>query len=149
MAVCVVCLLCADHVPCKEHLGSSDIELQSENIYPTSSYGYYDQYVDTNALPESYDTAKSRRKSRRHANHEHNDHQQHEHPYLHSQPEITNNFLKKIFNEYGEEDGTMNLSGLQKMLQKLGEFVIFFSVYSTFFSGSTSHLNGRFLSKRN
>lgn len=122
MAVCVVCLLCADHIPCKEHLGSPDLQLQKENIYPTSSYGYYDQYVDSNSLLESYDTAKSRRKSRRHANHEHNDHQQHEHPYLHSQPEITNNFLKKIFTEYGEEDGTMNLSGLQKMLQKLGEF---------------------------
>ncbi|KAL5292744.1 SLC39A6 family protein [Megaselia abdita] len=119
MAVCVVCLLCADHVPCKEHLGSSDLQLQNKNIYPTSSYGYYDQYVDVNSLPENYDIPKSRRKSRRHANHEHehNDHQQHEHS-----PEITKSFLEKIFTEYGEEDGTMNLSGLQKMLQKLGLF---------------------------
>uniref|UniRef100_T1H5F5 Zinc transporter foi n=1 Tax=Megaselia scalaris TaxID=36166 RepID=T1H5F5_MEGSC len=130
MAVCVVCLLCADHVPCKEHLGlgsgpgTANFQLQNtNNLYPTSSsYGqYYDQYVDaTNSLPENYDMIpKSRRKSKRHANHEHNDHQQHERSYLH-RPEITNNFLKQIFKEYGEENGTMNMTGLQKMLNKLG-----------------------------
>lgn len=129
MAVCVVCLLCAEHLPCEEHIEtvSSNLRLNAKVFHgsdlnrKTSDYTNFDfQHNENNLVDGSYDKARRRRKnadsrSKRHAGGHHTNTME-----SHSKPEITDDFIQRIFQEYGQEDGTIHINQLENMLKKLG-----------------------------
>lgn len=138
MAVCVVCLLCADHLPCQQHvetLLSSGVGLAtSDGVWEHSPLnaivynrdGTVSSAKPTNAAADgstiSYVTTNSddrrRRRRKRHADHGHN-HASSDTTDSPKRPEITEAFVKRIFNEYGTGD-TINVQDFQRMLEKIG-----------------------------
>lgn len=135
MAVCVVCLLCAEHLPCEEHIEtlSSNLRLNAKVFHgsdvnsrsSSSSYGNFDFQQNENHLTDDgYDKARRRRKgiatktesrNKRHAGHHNTNAMETQH-----KPEITEDFMKRIFQEYGQEDGTINMNQFENMLKNLG-----------------------------
>ncbi|XP_054734257.1 zinc transporter foi [Anastrepha obliqua] len=136
MAVCVVCLLCADRIPCQEHVANDYIAKRVDDPQPHIQYQQLNsrvyerrdtlRYGDQSITRDGIDIATARKftannvhnkphRRKRHAGHSH-DHA----PLLH-QPEITAEFLQHIFDEYGQEaDGTLTVGEFQRILKKLG-----------------------------
>lgn len=136
VAVCVVCLLCADHLPCKAHFEALASEASGADQFRSSngqfggpfsvSAGRFDETKDVVAVGAGHHrhaTTHTRRK--RHTAHSHGggvgvgagDH--------HHEEAVTNEnsrrYLEKIFDQFG--DGTtksMNLEGFESMLEHLG-----------------------------
>ncbi|XP_055840634.1 zinc transporter foi [Episyrphus balteatus] len=136
MAVCVVCLLCAEHLPCEEHIESvsSDLRLNAKVFHGsdidsrTSDYSSYSsfQHSENHLIDDGYDKSRRRRKntlsktdsrSKRHAGHHNANTMESQH-----KPEITEDFMRRIFQEHGQEDGTININQFENMLKKLGLF---------------------------
>lgn len=139
MAVCVVCLLCAEHLPCEEHIESvsSNLRLNAKVFHGSSDINNYRKITndlsnfdfksnENQFINNEYDKARRRRKnihsktdsrSKRHAGVHHA--AGHTIDSVHK-PEITDDFVGRIFQEYGQEDGTINMSQFEKMLKKLG-----------------------------
>lgn len=146
MAVCVVCLLCAEHLPCKEHLESSFTDTKifvpgAEHLHKSyqsaSGNNLYNSDLRNDnsiSIENLYTKRRGRTKSienvenisatavrtKRHTTH---NHQQHHHDGDSSHLGYDENskiFLKKIFQQFGDADGTtMNLVGFEKMLRHL------------------------------
>lgn len=128
MAVCVVCLLCADHLPCQQHVETlfpAQTEYTQLNavVYNTnelsSSLSPKPQSTETTVAyaTSSSDNRRRRRRTKRHSNgHGGGDHGSD----LHTRPEITEAFLKRIFNEFGSVNDTIHVEDFQRMLHKLG-----------------------------
>uniref|UniRef100_A0A6B2EK53 Putative zinc transporter foi n=1 Tax=Phlebotomus kandelakii TaxID=1109342 RepID=A0A6B2EK53_9DIPT len=100
VAVCVVCLLCADHLPCKEHVAEQQIHPLSREMSPISR--------DSHSSPEHGLEMRVKR-----------------HTTVRKIEEMEHdpgrNFLKKIFKKFGNEsDMTMSLAGFEAMLEQLG-----------------------------
>ncbi|CAD7002726.1 unnamed protein product [Ceratitis capitata] len=139
MAVCVVCLLCADRIPCQEHIindyvvngatnAQSNLEYQQLNsrVYerpdalrlgsnPLTADSYNpadDALANTNNLHNK----PHRRK--RHAGHAHGEETT---SVMMHRPEITAEFLQRIFIEYGHKaDGKLTVDEFQQILRRLG-----------------------------
>lgn len=100
MAVCVVCLLCADHLPCKEHVVGQIVHPIRQDISSMlqespSSHGH-----ELNARVKRH-TAIRRIEEIEH--------------------DPGRYFVKQLFKKYGNEaDMTMTLAGFENMLDQLG-----------------------------
>ncbi|XP_067646766.1 zinc transporter foi isoform X2 [Eurosta solidaginis] len=144
MAVCVVCLLCADRIPCQEHIVNdyltnansqqSQLEYQHLNakVYerrdtsPSNAasfgseatiHGTNFDSTETQILPASK-AHKSPNRRKRHAGHAHSDDEE---VTMSHTPEITADFLQRIFDEYGhEKDGVLTVDEFQRILKQLG-----------------------------
>lgn len=131
MAVCVVCLLCADHLPCKEHIlasdnlpslkhinaimGSEKIQLRIPESDITGTY-MYDKRKDKTKVDDDMDVGKSLIRTRRHADHG----TEHEHPHHHEIAKVTKTYVELIFEKFGNSTtNTMNLQDFDKMLHEL------------------------------
>ncbi|XP_050073849.1 zinc transporter foi [Anopheles maculipalpis] len=148
MAVCVVCLLCADHVPCKQHFSdtdrsskSSDTAGRSDTMREVRSLIGDLQYEPT-TIAKSYEalaTAGDWRNSdahrivKRHHSHHHNhhdDHDEEEQDTDETQTEFDrlmkdkmDQAMRKIFTEYGNPASmTMDVHGFERMMRQLGMF---------------------------
>ncbi|XP_011201431.2 zinc transporter foi [Bactrocera dorsalis] len=154
MAVCVVCLLCADRIPCQEHVINDYVA--NAAAYPPPHFEYQQLnarvHERRDALRFGVDplTANTRKRAvndvagdadeldietttttshihsnkphrrKRHAGHAHGEESTTTTSTLH-QPEITAEFLQRIFVEYGHKaDGTLTVDEFQHILKKLG-----------------------------
>ena len=123
MAVCVVCLLCAEHLPCKEHVlipsdnDASSLQQQSLSTYKNS---VLTQAAD---IPGAYlyDKRKDKTKDevivrqKRHADHHHTSHHHHA-----ETPEVTKAYVKKLFNLFSNQNtNTMNIDEFENMMKQL------------------------------
>lgn len=131
MAVCVVCLLCAEHMPCShaEHVlapskNANSIVKSLQILSPSDDAGrltkaadiagsyLYDKRKDKTKVAE--DLSYSRQK--RHAGHDHN-HEKHHHEET---PEVTKVYIKKLFSRFSNRDtNTMNVEEFEKMMLQL------------------------------
>lgn len=120
MAVCVVCLLCADHLPCKEHfLSAAKDEINNnDEVRISGSAHVLNANNPINQNEFVYDKRKDKTKAllrfKRHADHgdEHSEHEMHE--------DIKQIFLQKLFDEFANKSSkTMNVNGFEQMLQRL------------------------------
>lgn len=128
MAVCVVCLLCAEHLPCKEHIlnpskninsFSAQIETlklandhevfttKAENI-PTNVY-LYDKRKD-----KTKDDVAVALRQKRHVHHE--SHEAHHHTET---PEVTKAYIKKLFVRFSKNTETMGVDEFEEMMMQL------------------------------
>jgi solute carrier family 39 (zinc transporter), member 10 len=124
MAVCVVCLLCAEHLPCKEH-----VSMPSQNINSISNSqrsGILPASSDPGALTKAadipdiflYDKRKDKTKSRqkRHADHHHEASQHHHHTET---PEVTKTYIQKLFDKFSNNSSSMNVDDFERMMRQL------------------------------
>lgn len=124
MAVCVMCLLCAEHFPCKLHvLAALDTGIISNDLQKTKEFSGDFPYEKDFSLNYFYDKRKDKLKSpslkhrqKRHAHHEQNN--QHNHHHIHHE-RVTENYVQKIFNDYSTDATSMSLDGFQKFTSKL------------------------------
>lgn len=147
MAVCVVCLLCAEHLPCKEHLDNSNPTTKS-NLAKLESPTNHGSSNNPNSINEeilnsklsssdvlrienayrkprartksTLNESQAKNRSKRHAHHHH--HHSHDEEESSNAPGniISRDFLKKIFQQFGDTEGrTMDLNGFEKMLTHL------------------------------
>ena len=132
MAVCVVCLLCADHLPCKEHILASDnlpslkhinAIIGSEKTQPripgsdiTGTY-MYDKRKDKTKVDDDLDVEINLIRTRRHADHS----TEHEHhPHHHEIAKVTKTYVELIFEKFGNSTtNTMNVQDFDNMLREL------------------------------
>ncbi|KAM7355145.1 solute carrier family 39 fear-of-intimacy isoform 1-T4 [Cochliomyia hominivorax] len=127
MAVCVVCLLCADHLPCQQHVETFfpaqtlNPEYTSLNAVVYNSRDYSSTVSSKSQATETtvaYATSSSdnrrRRRTKRHsAEHGHES-------VAHEKPAITETFLRKLFHEFGSDNETINVQDFKRILKKLG-----------------------------
>ena len=132
MAVCVVCLLCADHLPCKQHFSDDGTEKlvpgprgTLRNVRSLLDQQQYEPVV------AAYDAV--HRIVRRHAHHHHEE-EDHEEEDVHTEgvSEAPTEFdrlikgkmeqaMRKIFTEYGDPASmTMDVQGFERMVRQLG-----------------------------
>ncbi|XP_028894977.1 zinc transporter foi [Zeugodacus cucurbitae] len=143
MAVCVVCLLCADRIPCQEHVINDYVaNAAAATAYPPPHFEYQQlnarvherrdaarfgvdpltggahnraDELDIETTSNNVHNKPHRRK--RHAGHAHGEETSH----VVQRPEITAEFLQRIFVEYGHKaDGTLTVEEFQRILKKLG-----------------------------
>jgi zinc transporter 10 len=132
MAVCVVCLLCAEHLPCKQHVLASQISDERGNdlSYSAGTLGKGINLLTQDIAYESYVYDKRKEKTKdemlvrtkRHANHGSHTSQNNNHINDHHHfeiPHVTKNYLKMIFSYFGNDTNKMNLKGFTEMLKKL------------------------------
>ena len=124
MAVCVVCLLCAEHMPCKEHvlIPSKNVSeiVNSLQSLPSEEVGVLTKTADIPGI-YLYDKRKDKtkedseiRRAKRHADHLHETHHHEE------TPEVTKIYIQKLFNRFSNENtNTMNAEQFEKMILEL------------------------------
>lgn len=117
VAVCMVCLLCADHLPCSEHIIGNGIiggdSLGSAGAMKGPNLESYNKQL--NQRTENGFIAKPRSRRKRHSTHSSEDNEA-------AVPPINENskqYLAKIFERFGDGDG-MDLNGFESMLEYLG-----------------------------
>ena len=125
MAVCVVCLLCADHLPCTEHVSmpsqnaNSISNSQRDLLPPTSNPEALPQFADIADIADIYlyDKRKDKTISRqkRHASHHHEASEHHHHTET---PEVTKNYIRKLFTIFSNNE-SMNVDGFERMMLQL------------------------------
>lgn len=120
MAVCVVCLLCAEHLPCKEHVSApaNNALDGSQRLSPSDGVGMFSKPAES-----IYDKRKDKTKEnykvlirgKRHAGHEHSE--KHHHTET---PEATKVYIQKLFAHFSNNDTkTMNIDEFGKMMEQL------------------------------
>lgn len=121
MAVCVVCLLCAQRLHCQDHLEDLLVTQRTEeklnaslvygNLSP-SSEGTTDlrQLADEDDT-QNYSTSPPYRRQKRHAGHGDEEHES----LNKNVPQITNYFLQKLM-----QQSSLNASSLQTLFEQLG-----------------------------
>lgn len=123
MAVCMVCLLCVDHFPCKGHITDNhakEISLKSyksndRSPHPSPQMNHFHE-----SFPSQYESRRGRIK--RHAGHLHTgDTSSSTNNKRLSENSNTEKFLDQIFDHYGSSTSkTMTLKDFEKMLVALG-----------------------------
>lgn len=128
MAVCMFCLLCADHFPCKGHLidGSAAVGFSAKQflrddraLFLNSQDDLHNDHHLHQPLPQ-YDSNVVVKRVKRH--HSHVTHDVHEIDQRRlSENKNSQKFLEQIFNNYGDSDSkTMTLDDFKRMLATLG-----------------------------
>lgn len=128
VAVCVVCLLCADHLPCKEHIFSNN----KSNNDPANSIDWnrsHDVSTDINTLLDNLvtDTSRNRHGSRENSNELLSRKKRHvENNYSHSptyhrieMPEVTKKHIEKTFQQFSNQSTTLNTHAFEDMIGQL------------------------------
>lgn len=120
MAVCVVCLLCAQRLHCQDHVADLLATQRTEEKLNAQVYGYLspssERTTDQRQLADeddtqNYSTSPPYRRHKRHAGHDH-EHGASSHTHV---PQITQYYLEQLIQEH-----TLNASSFQSMLQQLG-----------------------------
>uniref|UniRef100_A0A182JF84 Uncharacterized protein n=1 Tax=Anopheles atroparvus TaxID=41427 RepID=A0A182JF84_ANOAO len=156
MAVCVVCLLCADHVPCKQHFGDANSVAEAGGPHRGTGGGKVRDQLLTDhqhQLAAAYDSApayhrreEDHRIVKRH--HHHHDHDEEEHgggPHEVQETEFdrllkakVERFVKKIFAEFGNpETMTMGVQGFESMMRQLDMYRLVSDIGATDASGKS------------
>ncbi|ETN64891.1 hypothetical protein AND_003353 [Anopheles darlingi] len=137
MAVCVVCLLCADHVRCKQHFSGVDQASSVERIKYDRTinpaidheqrwlpYGEY----DTSLHQRQEETNGDHRIVKRHSHHnhaaeekKHGDEEDQREEFERKLNPMVKEFVMKIFAEFGNpETMQMDGKGFERMIDRLG-----------------------------
>lgn len=139
MAVCVVCLLCADHLPCKEHIedygigeaGSNTkydflpdnvphLHTELHNAHPTTIDEDSNLYNKKRGKTKLHSGGKSMEHNRykRHGSHDH-DHDTNENAEKIN--EHSRIYIRKIFEQFSnsEKKDTLSIEGFEKLLDRL------------------------------
>ncbi|XP_064544456.1 zinc transporter foi [Drosophila montana] len=122
MAVCVVCLLCAQRLHCQDHIGDMLVTQRTEmklnarlaygNLSPSSEITTDQRQLADEDDTQNYSTSPPYRRHKRHAGHEH----EHDHSSPHKQlPQITEHFLQQLMQQHA-----LNASTFRSLLQQLG-----------------------------
>lgn len=126
VAVCVVCLLCADHLPCKTHfellaaspyVSAGDYLNSDADFSQASIAGVGGDNVQQSQSPISHQEVQPHTRRKRHSVHP---------PAVVDEDAIHMNdnsrrYIEQIFERYGNGDAkTMNLDGFENMLEHLG-----------------------------
>lgn len=127
MAVCMVCLLCAEHFPCKGHVTSDHVPKEfTSKLHTRDDRALFLNSPDNivhdsqhfhHTLPQYNTKSATVKRVKRHGDH------YHVHPENHqfSENENSQNFLQQIFSHYGNsESKTMSLEEFETMLTALG-----------------------------
>lgn len=122
MAVCVVCLLCAQRLHCQDHVEDLLMTQRTEeklnarlvygNLSPSSESTTDLRQLADEDDTQNYSTSPPYRRHKRHAGHGDD-----EGDSLHNKhvPQITNYFLQKLM-----QQPTLNASSLQTLMEQLG-----------------------------
>lgn len=123
MAVCVVCLLCAEHLPCKEH-----VSLPSQNInsLSNSQRGIVPSSSEVAAPSQAgdipgiylYDKRKDKIKNREKRHSDHSSHGASQHHHHTETPEVTKSYIQKLFETFSSNQ-TMNVDDFERMMMQL------------------------------
>lgn len=128
MAVCVVCLLCAEHLPCKHVLASATKDIKNNDEFHrdfieyeavSNSFGddfNFAKFYDKNTVGNVKNNENNQivRRTKRHADHG----ASHKHHHI-EMPEVTKNFIQKIFHQFNEQSEQMNTHGFESMIAQL------------------------------
>uniref|UniRef100_A0A182NH19 Zinc transporter foi n=1 Tax=Anopheles dirus TaxID=7168 RepID=A0A182NH19_9DIPT len=127
MAVCVVCLLCADHVPCKQHFADDGSSSRSSpETYDERAR--LDHQRELAAITFGGSSHQDHRIVKRHHHHHdlHHDDEEAENgsgaptEFERLLKEKVEQFVRKIFTEYGDpETMTMGVKGFESMMRQL------------------------------
>uniref|UniRef100_A0A182QQ70 Zinc transporter foi n=1 Tax=Anopheles farauti TaxID=69004 RepID=A0A182QQ70_9DIPT len=131
MAVCVVCLLCADHVPCKQHFtdigskSSETVDHHHQRELAAIAFSHSSTYTRN----EEYQQQQDHRRVKRH-HHHHDEEDKTEHGSGDVPTEFdrllkakVEQFVRKIFTAYGDpETMTMGVKGFESMMLQLDMF---------------------------
>lgn len=136
MAVCVVCLLCADHLPCQQHVETlfpaqqilnpeytplNAVVYNTHDLSPSSALSSKAHTTETTvAYATSSSDNRRRRRTKRHSANGHDHGHDHNDGDVSTRPEITEAFLERIFKEFGSDNDTINIQDFQRILKKLG-----------------------------
>lgn len=126
MAVCVVCLLCAQRLHCQDHdvvelLATQRTEMKlnarlaNGNLSPSSEITTDQRQLADEDDTQNYSTSPPYRRHKRHASHEH----EHAHEHGSSQshvPQITQYYLQQLM----KQQEVFNASSLRSLMQQLG-----------------------------
>ncbi|XP_062136322.1 zinc transporter foi [Drosophila sulfurigaster albostrigata] len=122
MAVCVVCLLCAQRLHCQDHIEDllatqrTEEQLNARLIYgtlnPSSEITTDQRQLADEDDTQNYSTSPPYRRHKRHAGHEHEHGQSAAHKHV---PQITEYFLQQLMPQQ-----VLNASSFQSLLQQLG-----------------------------
>lgn len=130
MAVCVVCLLCAEHFPCKAHVLAAANDPENFNSDLQKTKEFQDFASSGNDVPQNYlyDKRKDKLKSppvshhhikKRHADH-HDEQNHHQTNTLTKKvPKVTRNYVEKIFKIFSNNSETMSEKGFEDMSASL------------------------------
>lgn len=118
VAVCVVCLLCAEHLPCRLHVMATDaaINIITSDLEKTYEVQGIPSASDNIPLDNDlYDRRKDKLKHRqkRHAPHDHS------HDITEELPQVTKIHIEKLFNYFSSDNESMNKGGFENMLKNL------------------------------
>lgn len=112
MAVCVVCLLCADHIHCAVHYESH--EIQADLLRNDDPSIEQKEHLPMLTAITQLESPRTRRKR----------HQSHSIPSTQEAVNISKNskqYLTKMFERFGsQESQTLDLQGFENMLEHLG-----------------------------
>lgn len=122
MAVCVVCLLCADHLPCKQHdddpLGTS-ANAGAARIYHNDFRRIEDSAAE---LAKSQPTKRHTHDGHSHQHHHHN-HGDDDDDGGAERREKLDSFTQRIFKEFGDAGTmTMDVGGFEAMVKRLNMY---------------------------
>uniref|UniRef100_A0A182K0Z9 Zinc transporter foi n=1 Tax=Anopheles christyi TaxID=43041 RepID=A0A182K0Z9_9DIPT len=144
MAVCVVCLLCAEHVPCKQHfsddgvvkslntVGGKEANRNVRSLFDPHQYEPAAPYEQAAASNQWSNSEVVHRIVKRHHHHHHGEEEEEAHTEAVSDtPTEFDRLMKgkmeqamrKIFTEYGDPASmTMGVQGFERMVRQLGMF---------------------------
>lgn len=124
VAVCVFCLLCAEHFPCKGHSTETGVSVDPQQSRARSLLLTAEYQLGQNDDPESpssrpfHGTAVERKRLKRHAHADHHPHNQPQDDHVNKNTQF---FLDKIIDHYGDEArGSMGMPQFEAMLKHLG-----------------------------
>uniref|UniRef100_A0A1Q3FVM2 Putative zinc transporter foi n=1 Tax=Culex tarsalis TaxID=7177 RepID=A0A1Q3FVM2_CULTA len=125
MAVCVVCLLCADHLPCKQH--------DDDPLGTTANAGAARIYHnDFRRIEDSVAALEKSQPTKRHTAHDDHSHQHQHHGHDGDHDEDDGEaerrakldpFMQRIFKEFGDAGTmTMDVGGFEAMVKRLNMY---------------------------
>lgn len=124
MAVCVVCLICAEHLPCKLHVMADTSNSNIASIGDLEKAALYEAQAN-NIIPlanDLYDRRKDKLKhsrEKRHTDGHHHHHHDNNYHLKEEMPGVTKNFIQRLFNYYKSSNSVMNEEGFDKMISNL------------------------------
>ncbi|XP_017861661.1 PREDICTED: zinc transporter foi [Drosophila arizonae] len=126
MAVCVVCLLCAQRLHCQDHDAdklwatqrttiSLNAHLANGNLSPSSEISTEQRQLADENDTQNYSTSPPYKRHKRHTGHDHEPEHEHGAPLKHV-PQITQHYLQQLM----QLQEALNASSLRTLMQQLG-----------------------------